>query len=39
MEVETIGGPSTNGANGTPRTTSKIRPVNVAVNYIIRVLA
>ena len=31
-----IGSPTTDGINGTPRTTSETRPVNACVNYIIK---
>lgn len=32
----TIGSPTTDGVNGTPRTGTETKPANVAVNYIIR---
>lgn len=31
-----VGAPTTSGSNGTPRTSSETRPVNAAVNYIIK---
>lgn len=35
-ETATTGGPVTDGVDGTPRTAAETRPVNVAVNYIIK---
>jgi len=33
----TIGSPTTDGSNGTPRTDSETRPLNIALNYIIKI--
>ena len=33
----TIGSPTTDGSNGTPRTDSETRPVNKALNYLIKI--
>jgi len=32
----TTGGPVTDGVNGTPRTGAETRPVNLAINFIIK---